>query len=93
MQVRFPDASRDFSPRVNFQFLVTGVNEGLLVDFPMSVWYVCRVSYYEISVDDGPREKQKSSGITICTGTGSSSWHFHINYLPAESVRNILKIG
>ncbi|KAL8600736.1 hypothetical protein ACOMHN_057324 [Nucella lapillus] len=52
-----------------------------------------RVSYYEFSVDDGPREKQKSSGVTICTGTGSSSWHFHINHLPAESVRDILRIA
>ncbi|XP_076462186.1 NAD kinase 2, mitochondrial-like [Babylonia areolata] len=52
-----------------------------------------RVSYYEFSVDDGPREKQKSSGVTICTGTGSSSWHFHINNLPAESVHHILHIA
>uniref|UniRef100_A0A669D8G7 NAD kinase 2, mitochondrial n=1 Tax=Oreochromis niloticus TaxID=8128 RepID=A0A669D8G7_ORENI len=32
-----------------------------------------RASYYEISVDDGPWEKQKSSGLNICTGTGSKS--------------------
>ena len=44
-------------------------------------------------MDDGPREKQKSSGVTICTGTGSSSWHFHINHLYPESVQQILKIG
>lgn len=35
---------------------------------------VCRASYYEISVDDGPWEKQKSSGLSICTGTGSKAW-------------------
>ncbi|KAK7100993.1 hypothetical protein V1264_023847 [Littorina saxatilis] len=52
-----------------------------------------RVSYYEFSEDDGPKEKQKSSGITICTGTGSSSWHFHINHLPAKSVRDVLRIA
>lgn len=52
-----------------------------------------RVSYYEFSADHGPREKQKSSGVTICTGTGSSSWHFHINHLPVSSVREILKIA
>lgn len=52
-----------------------------------------RVSYYEFSVDDGPREKQKSSGVTICTGTGSSSWHFHISHLPVGSVRDILRIA
>ncbi len=27
-----------------------------------------RVSYYQMSVDDGPFFKQKSSGIIICTG-------------------------
>uniref|UniRef100_A0A3Q0RCX0 NAD kinase 2, mitochondrial n=1 Tax=Amphilophus citrinellus TaxID=61819 RepID=A0A3Q0RCX0_AMPCI len=32
-----------------------------------------RASYYEISVDDGPWEKQKSSGLSICTGTGSKA--------------------
>uniref|UniRef100_A0A3Q4GH78 NAD(+) kinase n=1 Tax=Neolamprologus brichardi TaxID=32507 RepID=A0A3Q4GH78_NEOBR len=32
-----------------------------------------RASYYEISVDDGPWEKQKSSGLNICTGTGSKA--------------------
>uniref|UniRef100_A0A8B9BDC8 NAD kinase 2, mitochondrial n=1 Tax=Anser brachyrhynchus TaxID=132585 RepID=A0A8B9BDC8_9AVES len=32
-----------------------------------------RASYYEISVDDGPWEKQKSSGLNVCTGTGSKA--------------------
>lgn len=52
-----------------------------------------RMSYYEISVDDGPLEKQKSSGITICTGTGSTSWSFNINKLSYQSVEEILKIA
>lgn len=33
-----------------------------------------RASYYEISIDDGPWEKQKSSGLSVCTGTGSKAW-------------------
>jgi NAD+ kinase len=37
--------------------------------------HAARVSYYEIQVDDGPLMKQKSSGVTICTGTGSTSWY------------------
>lgn len=32
-----------------------------------------RVSYYEIGVDGGPSEKIRSSGLTVCTGTGSTS--------------------
>ncbi|XP_071799758.1 NAD kinase 2, mitochondrial-like [Asterias amurensis] len=50
------------------------------------------VSYYEISVDDGPMERQKSSGITICTGTGSTSWSLNINKLSHQSVRELLAI-
>ena len=52
-----------------------------------------RVSYYQMSIDDGPREKQKSSGVTVCTGTGSTSWFFHINHALAEDVKTILDIG
>ncbi|XP_022109858.1 NAD kinase 2, mitochondrial-like [Acanthaster planci] len=50
------------------------------------------VSYYEISVDGSPMVKQKSSGITICTGTGSTSWSFNINKLSHQSVRELLNI-
>ncbi|BFY99379.1 hypothetical protein BsWGS_02419 [Bradybaena similaris] len=52
-----------------------------------------RVSYYEMTTDTSPKEKQKSSGVTICTGTGSSSWHFHINQLSMDSVEKILEIA
>ncbi|CAG2210797.1 NADK [Mytilus edulis] len=52
-----------------------------------------RVSYYEMKVDDEPHMKEKSSGITICTGTGSTSWHFHINQLSTDAVQNILSIS
>lgn len=52
-----------------------------------------RASYYEISVDDGPWEKQKSSGLSICTGTGSKAWSYNINKLTEQTVEEILKIG
>ncbi|XP_059156165.1 NAD kinase 2, mitochondrial-like [Physella acuta] len=52
-----------------------------------------RVSYYEFSTDTIAKEKQKSSGVTICTGTGSSSWHFHINHLSLCSVQKVLSIA
>lgn len=51
-----------------------------------------RVSYYEIGVDDEKMVKQKSSGITICTGTGSTSWYFNINKLTEQCVSDLLKI-
>lgn len=49
-----------------------------------------RVSYYQLSIDDSLPEKQKSSGITVCTGTGSTSWFFHINHISSDDVKNIL---
>ncbi|ULU07584.1 hypothetical protein L5515_015070 [Caenorhabditis briggsae] len=35
---------------------------------------------------------RKSSGITICTGTGSTSWHFNINKLTEQCVQDLMKI-
>lgn len=51
-----------------------------------------RVSYYEISIDGSPREKVKSSGVTICSGTGSTSWSFNINKVTAQCVQRLLEI-
>ena len=51
------------------------------------------MSFYEMSINNSQRVKQKSSGITVCTGTGSTSWFFNINYLPKDSVREMFKIG
>lgn len=52
-----------------------------------------RVSYYEIKVNDYPSEKHKSSGIAICTGTGSTSWFYHINNLPLQAIKTVLGYG
>ncbi|KAM3873777.1 NAD kinase 2, mitochondrial [Diretmus argenteus] len=52
-----------------------------------------RASYYEISVDDGPWEKQKTSGLSICTGTGSKAWSYNINKLVEQTVEDVLRIG
>lgn len=52
-----------------------------------------RASYYEISVDDGPWEKQKSSGLSVCTGTGSKAWSYNINKLAQQAVQEVLQIG
>ncbi|KAM7167130.1 NAD kinase 2, mitochondrial isoform 1-T1 [Macrochelys suwanniensis] len=52
-----------------------------------------RASYYEVSVDDGPWEKQKSSGLNVCTGTGSKAWSYNINKVASQAVEEILKIA
>ena len=52
-----------------------------------------RVSYYQMSVDNGPFFRQKSSGIIVCTGTGSTSWCYNINKMSAQSMKKILNIA
>lgn len=51
-----------------------------------------RVSYYELSVDNNRLTKMKSSGLTVCTGTGSTSWYFNINKLTEHQLQSIASI-
>lgn len=51
------------------------------------------MSYYEISIDNGPLEKQKSSGITICTGTGSTSWYVNSVFHRSTESDAVMKSG
>lgn len=52
-----------------------------------------RVSFYELMVDDGSWQKQKSSGIIICPGTGSTSWHLNVNHVSFQAVHDILQVA
>jgi len=52
-----------------------------------------RVSFYELMVDDGEWQKQKSSGVMICPGTGSTSWHLNVNHISFQAVQEILQVG
>ncbi|KAG8191209.1 hypothetical protein JTE90_021946 [Oedothorax gibbosus] len=51
-----------------------------------------RVSYYELGLNGEAKEKLKSSGLTACTGTGSTSWSFNINKATEQCVKQLLKI-
>lgn len=51
-----------------------------------------RVSYYELSVDNNNMIKMKSSGLAVCTGTGSTSWYYNINKLTEQQVKSIINI-
>ncbi|CAG0914149.1 unnamed protein product [Notodromas monacha] len=51
-----------------------------------------RVSYCELSIDDGQWFKQKSSGFIFSTGSGSTSWTFNISKLNQQTVKSLLKI-
>ncbi|VDD77850.1 unnamed protein product [Mesocestoides corti] len=52
-----------------------------------------RVSEYLISLDDGPQARQKSSGLLVCTGTGSSSWYSSMNQVDASLVSQLLSLA
>ncbi|XGW09122.1 hypothetical protein V3C99_011436 [Haemonchus contortus] len=73
--------------RVTMQLPVLALNEVFIGESLSS-----RVSYYEIQIDNGKMVKQKSSGIAICTGTGSTSWYFNINKLTEQCVSELLRI-
>uniref|UniRef100_A0A0K0DNJ1 NAD(+) kinase n=1 Tax=Angiostrongylus cantonensis TaxID=6313 RepID=A0A0K0DNJ1_ANGCA len=49
------------------------------------------VSTYSISIDDQPMVKQKSSGLIVSTGTGSTSWYYGMNRVEEQIVAAILE--
>lgn len=77
----------DCSKKQTHQIPVRALNEVFVGESLSS-----RVSYYEVSIDNNPRVKLKSSGLTACTGTGSTSWSFNINKLTPQCVQQLLKI-
>ncbi|KJH51218.1 hypothetical protein DICVIV_02583, partial [Dictyocaulus viviparus] len=81
------EQNRPLSERISIQLPVLALNEVFIGESLSS-----RVSYYEIQIDDGKMTKQKSSGIAICTGTGSTSWYFNINKLTEQCVSELLQI-
>ena len=46
-----------------------------------------------MGVDGAPPRKQKSSGVNVFTGTGSTSWAYNIDQLPETTVAQVLNIG
>uniref|UniRef100_A0A674D1P9 NAD kinase 2, mitochondrial n=1 Tax=Salmo trutta TaxID=8032 RepID=A0A674D1P9_SALTR len=89
-RITLMEARSSTAPLLSKPYLlpVRGLNEIFIGESLSS-----RASYYEISVDDGPWEKQKSSGLSICTGTGSKAWSYNINKLVEQAVGEVLRIG
>ncbi|CAJ0581806.1 unnamed protein product, partial [Mesorhabditis spiculigera] len=81
------DDSEKKSEMITQQLPVLALNEVFIGESLSS-----RVSYYELQIDSGKLVKQKSSGITICTGTGSTSWYFNINKLTEQCVKDLIGI-
>ena len=53
----------------------------------------CSASYYELTVDSTKKDKQKSSGLAIFTGSGSTAWAYNINRVTPFQVGKILRLG
>ncbi|KAL3288078.1 hypothetical protein HHI36_002529 [Cryptolaemus montrouzieri] len=52
-----------------------------------------RVSHLELNFDNANHfTNTKCSGICICTGTGSTSWHYSINRIPVQTVAELLRL-
>lgn len=63
-----------------------------LNDVFISTCMTARVSRYEVSVDDSAPLTQKSSGLLVSTGTGSSSWHRSLHQVDTNLVTKILAL-
>ena len=49
-----------------------------------------RPSVHCVSVDDEEKEKYRSSGVLICTGSGSTAWMKNATSLTEEQVASVL---
>lgn len=45
-----------------------------------------RPTLLDLGVDQNQRETQRSSGIIVCTGTGSSAWYSSASHIHREQV-------
>ncbi|CAI4231954.1 unnamed protein product [Auanema sp. JU1783] len=50
-----------------------------------------RVSSYDLAIDDQPLMRQKSSGLIVSTGSGSTSWYMATNRVEDQTVSTILE--
>ncbi|PIC37147.1 hypothetical protein B9Z55_015880 [Caenorhabditis nigoni] len=50
-----------------------------------------KVSTYNISIDDSQSVKQKSSGLIVSTGTGSTSWYLGMNRIDENATTSVLE--
>lgn len=51
-----------------------------------------RLSYLELKVGSQARKKIKSTGVCVCTGTGSSAWHANISRVSCQSISQLLNL-
>ena len=51
-----------------------------------------RVSYFEVSINEGERIKTKNAGLCVSTGTGSTSWAYNISKISQQTVEALSDI-
>lgn len=87
-------SSRSRSPfrTNNHQTKIRQLKERALNEVFVGETLSARVSYYEFSVDNNRLIKMKSSGLTVCTGTGSTSWYYNINKITEQQIKSIVEI-
>ncbi|CAL1273993.1 unnamed protein product [Larinioides sclopetarius] len=88
---KVPKLDKCTKPKCMHELPVRALNE-VFIGECLSSSTPRRVSYYELSINSAPKEKLKSSGLTVCTGTGSTSWSFNINKVTEQCVKHLLKI-
>lgn len=59
--------------------------------FKWTFLLVYRFSFGKFQVDDGKFERHKSSGLLVCTGTGSTAWTINACRIPPEEVIKVCK--
>lgn len=46
--------------------------------------------YAELKIDDSIPERQKSSGVLVCTGTGSTAWNYNMSKVREDVIEKVL---
>ncbi|XP_065834739.1 NAD kinase 2, mitochondrial-like [Oscarella lobularis] len=70
----------------NKQPFVLALNEVFLGESDPS-----QTSYLEVVINGGDRRKQKSSGMVVCTGSGSTAWAYNIGRVTDSQVQKVLE--
>ena len=83
--------------RIRVKMTYPGIGDEKIPKFALNDVYVgerspTRLSYLELQIDKLPIEKQKSSGLLISTGSGSTAWGYHINAIDHYRTKKFMEV-
>lgn len=89
---------REELPTVQRQRIRVSIGDSLLSARALNEVFIgekdlSHASSYELCYDEHPPERQKSSGLLVYTGTGSTSWAYNVNKFTTPEVQRLLAIG